>query len=175
MPRYSYIPILLSSFLLLLIAGACGGGESTPSPTPTQEGPAAVAADGDSVTVHYRGTLDNGEEFDSSRQRGPISFVVGAGQMISGFDEAVRGLAVGETITVRLEPGQAYGERSDELILDIPSAQAPEGLVPGDAIQFSSGATAVVLEVTDESVRVDANHPLAGQTLTFEIELMSIR
>ena len=177
MPRYSLIPVLLSSLLLLLIAGACGGDEPTPSPTPTAtpEGPAAVAVDGDSVTVHYRGTLDSGEEFDSSRARGPITFVVGGGQMISGFDEAVNGLAVGETVIVRLEPSQAYGEQLDELIFDIPSEQAPEGLVPGDEIQFSSGVTAVVLEVTDELVRVDANHALAGQTLTFEIELISIR
>lgn len=172
MSRYSLIP-LLTAALLLLIAGACGGNDE---PTPTQERPAAVAMNGDSVTVHYRGTLDSGEEFDSSRDRGPISFFVGAGEMIAGFDAAVHGLAAGETVTVRLEPAQAYGEYLDELILDIPSAQAPEGLVPGDVIQFSSGgATAVVLEVTDESVKVDANHPLAGEVLTFEIEILSIQ
>lgn len=178
MPRYTLIPVLTAT-LLLLIVGACGSGEPTPNPTatptPTPEGPPAVAVEGDSVTVHYRGTLDNGEEFDSSRARGPITFVVGGGQMISGFDEAVNGLAVGATVTVRLEPARAYGERLDELIFDIASEQAPEGLVPGDEIQFSSGATAIVLEVTDEGVTVDANHSLAGQTLTFEIELISIR
>jgi peptidylprolyl isomerase len=171
MSRYSLIP-LLTAALLLLIAGACGGNDE---PTPTQERPAVVAMNGDSVTVHYRGTLDSGEEFDSSRLRGPITFFVGAGEMIAGFDAAVHGLAAGETITVHLEPAQAYGEYLDELILDIPSAQAPEGLVPGDVIQFSGGATAAVLEVTDESVKVDANHPLAGEALTFEIEILSIQ
>jgi FKBP-type peptidyl-prolyl cis-trans isomerase 2 len=130
---------------------------------------------GDSVTVHYRGTLDSGEEFDSSRGREPITFIVGGGQMIAGFDAAVLGLAVGGTVTARLEPSQAYGEYLDELVLDIPSAQAPEGLVPGDVIQFTNGATAVVLEVTEESVRADANHPLAGESLTFQIELLSIQ
>ena len=174
MSSYSLIAALLTS-LLLITAAACGGGEPTPSPTPTPEGPAAVAANGDTVSVHYRGTLDSGVEFDSSRGSAPLVFTVGSGQMIPGFDEAVRGLAVGDTVTVRLEPGRAYGERLDELVFDIPSEQAPGGLLPGDTIQFSNGGTAVVLEVTDEAVRVDANHRLAGQTLTFEIELVSIR
>ncbi len=174
MPRHSLIPVLIAT-LLLLIAGACGDGEPASSPTPTKEGPPPVAMSGDSVSVHYRGTLDSGEEFDSSRQRGPITFFIGGGQMIAGFDEAVNGLTLGETITVRLEPDQAYGEHLEELILDIPIAQAPEGLVPGDVIQFSGGATAIVLEATDEVVRVDANHPLAGEALTFEIELISIQ
>ena len=72
--------------------------------------------DGDMVTVHYTGTLDDGEEFDSSRERGPLSFVLGSGQMISGFDVAVHGLRVGDAITVRLKPSEAYGERDDDLI-----------------------------------------------------------
>ena len=100
----------------------------TPSPTvilaPTTailEGDSAAAAsDGDTVIVHYRGTLDSGEEFDSSRGTEPITFVVGAGQMIPGFDDAVRGLAVGEIVTVRLEPSQAYGDYLNELILELP-------------------------------------------------------
>ncbi len=174
MPRYSLIPVLIAT-LLLLIAGACGGDESTPSPTPTQDGPAAVAMNGDSVTVHYRGTLASGEEFDSSRDRGPITFFVGSGQMIAGFNEAVHGMSEGEKVTIHLEPDQAYGEYQDDLIFEIPIAQALEGLVPGDSVQFSNGAPGVVLEITDEVVRVDANHPLAGESLTFEIELISIQ
>ncbi len=130
---------------------------------------------GDSVTVHYRGTLASGEEFDSSLEREPITFFVGSGQMIAGFDDAVRGLAAGDKVTVHLEPDQAYGEYEDDLIFDVPSADAPEGLVPGDTVQFSNGAPGVVLEITDEVVRVDANHPLAGESLTFEIEVVSIQ
>ena len=163
--------VLLSSLALV----GCSQAEPTPNATSTPEGPAAVAGDGDTVAVHYRGALDNGEEFDSSRARGPITFVVGSGQMIPGFDEAVNGLAVGETITVRLEPSQAYGERLDKLIFEVPIEQAPEGVMPGSSVQFGNGATGVVLEVTDKVVRIDANHPLAGQALTFEIEVVSIQ
>jgi FKBP-type peptidyl-prolyl cis-trans isomerase 2 len=93
--------------------------------------------------------------------------------MIAGFDAAVRGLAVGESVTVRLEPGQAYGERRDDLIIDVPKSQAPAGLVVGSSVQIE-GRRGVILEITDEAVRVDTNHPLAGQALTFEIQLVSI-
>ena len=94
--------------------------------------------------------------------------------MISGFDKAVLGMAVGEKKTVRLEPNQAYGDHRDDLIVDIPRDQAPEGLSVGDRVGLSTGAQAVVLEITDEEIRIDANHPLAGKALTFEIELVSI-
>ena len=133
-----------------------------------------VATEGDTVQVHYRGTLDNGEEFDSSRGRDPLQFTVGEGQVIKGFDDAVRGLAVGEDITVRLEPAEAYGEPREDLVIDVPKDQAPEGLSPGDQVSMSTGARAVVTDVTDESVRIDANHELAGKALTFEIELVAI-
>ena len=151
--------------VLLILFGACG--EAT-SPTP------AIAQDGDTVSVHYQGSLDSGEVFDSSRERSPLTFIVGSGQVISGFDDAVRGLSVGQSVTVRLEPEQAYGERNEDLVLEVPAGQAPEGLSAGDRIQLSSGASAVVLEVTDEVVRLDTNHRLAGQALTFEIELVSV-
>ena len=133
------------------------------------------AQDGDSVTVHYHGTLDDGEVFDSSRERGaPLPFVVGSGQLIAGFDDAVRGLAVGETITVRLTPDRAYGESDPNALLDFPRDQAPPELQVGDQIQLSNGAPGTIVEITDDTVTVDANHPLAGKTLTFEIELLSI-
>lgn len=162
--------ILLATILLL---AACGGnGESGDRGTHATAEP--VASDGDTVAVHYHGTLDSGAVFDSSRERDPFTFVVGSGQVISGFDEAVRGLAVGETIKVRLEPSQAYGERRNDLIFEVARGQAPDGLSPGDSVRLDNGASAVVLEVTDDVVRIDANHPLAGQALTFEIELVSI-
>jgi FKBP-type peptidyl-prolyl cis-trans isomerase 2/predicted small lipoprotein YifL len=187
--RWLLAPVALAALLTL---AACGGGESpeadataTVAATPTTEaatatatsepgGSGRVAEDGDSVAVHYRGTTDDGEEFDSSRGRGPLEFVVGAGQMIAGFDAAVQGMAVGDSVTVRLEPTEAYGERDESLILEFPASDAPEGLTVGDPVTLNNGARAVVLEVTDEIVRIDANHQLAGQALTFEIEMVSI-
>ena len=142
-----------------------GGDESTQGP---------IARDGDTVAVHYTGTLDSGEEFDSSLEREPLSFVLGAGQMILGFDAAVHGMKVGDSITVRLEPAEAYGERDDALIPEFPIDQLPEGLTEGDSVRFRDGRQGVILEVNDEVFRVDANHRLAGQVLTFEIELVSI-
>ena len=133
-----------------------------------------VASDGDTVAVHYRGTLDDGSEFDSSEGRDPLTFVVGSGQVIAGFDDAVRGLAVGESRTVRIEPEDAYGEYTEEAVIDFPADSAPEGLQVGDAVTLGNGGRGTVLEITDEFVKIDANHPLAGEALTFDIELVSI-
>ena len=130
--------------------------------------------DGDKVAVHYTGTLESGEEFDSSRDREPLSFVLGAGQMIPGFDTAVNGMWVGESKTVRLEPAEAYGERRDDLIIELPIDQLSDGQGEGDSVLFQSGAQGIILEITDEVFRVDVNHRLAGQALTFQIELVSI-
>ena len=188
--RPFWLPVAFTTAVLLL--AACGGSngsqvdlpDSTPSPTedavaqdeasPSPDGE-SVAKDGDTVSVHYHGTLDTGEVFDSSRQREPLTFVLGSGGVISGFDDAVRGLMIGESVTVRLEPEQAYGEHREDLIFEVPLDQAPQGLAPGDTITLANRTRAVILEVTDEIVRIDANHRLAGQALTFEIELVSIR
>ena len=150
---------------------------STAAPTPTTgETPSEsrTAGEGDRVAVHYTGTLDDGEEFDSSRGSEPLSFVVGDGRMITGFDAAVRGMTVGESRTVTMEPAEAYGERSDELLMTFPISQLPEGVGEGDSVLFTNGGQGIILEVTSESFAVDANHRLAGQALTFEIELVSI-
>ena len=149
---------------------------TAPAPTvPAQTDEDRPARDGDTVSVHYKGSLDNGEVFDSSEGRQPLSFTVGAGQVIPGFDAAVRGLSVGDTVTVRIDPEDAYGPHQPDLIVDVPAANMPEGLKPGDQITSRQGATAIVLEVTEETVRIDANHQLAGEALTFEIELVSIQ
>ncbi|MEX1021829.1 MAG: FKBP-type peptidyl-prolyl cis-trans isomerase [Dehalococcoidia bacterium] len=132
-----------------------------------------MAQIGSNVSVHYRGILDDGTEFDSSEGRDPLPFTVGAGEVIAGFDEAVVGMEVGEKKTFRLDPEQAYGERSDERIITVPAEQAPEGLEAGQQVMLGN-APATVVEVGDEGVKVDANHPLAGEALTFEIELVSI-
>lgn len=152
--------------IAVTVATAACGGDS--------EGGARVAQDGDRVRVHYRGMLDDGKVFDSSRDGSPLAFTVGAGNVIGGFDDAVRGLAVGETVTVRIEPADAYGERLEDRILTFPLDQAPDGLSVGDSVRLDNGAPARVIEISDETVTIDANHELAGKALTFEIELVSI-
>ncbi len=134
---------------------------------------------GDTVRVHYRGTLSDGTEFDSSAGRDPLEFEVGAGQVIPGFDEAVAGLEVGQSTTVTIAACDAYGERVDEAVQDFPreafgedvpevgwtvELQAPDG----------SRMAATIVGVGDEVVTLDFNHPLAGEELTFEIELVGV-
>src|SRR5690606_34213696 len=134
-----------------------------------------VAQQGDTVVLHYRGTLDDGTEFDSSAGRDPLSFEVGGGRVISGFDDNVRGMAVGEKKTFRLEPEDAYGQPSDDYIITVPPQNAGGEFQVGDRVTLGNQTPAIVTEVhEDGSVTVDANHPLAGQALTFEIEIVSI-
>jgi len=138
-----------------------------------QEG--IVVEAGDQLEVHYVGTLDSGEQFDSSRDRGEtLGFEVGAGQMIAGFDQAVRGMAEGEVKTVRLEPADAYGERSDEFLLDVPLADLPEGVAIGDPLFTQEGQQVTVIEINGDVAVIDFNHRLAGEALTFEIEIVTI-
>ena len=132
-----------------------------------------TAADGDQVAVHYTGTLDDGSQFDSSTGREPLEFVVGAGQVIVGFDQAVRGLAVGESRTVRMDAADAYGERRDDLVVQVPASQAPDGLNVGDQVA-ANGQPATVVAIDTESVTIDVNHRLAGEALTFAVELVNI-
>ena len=136
---------------------------------------------GNTVSVHYRGTLNDGTEFDSSHSRNEaLTFQVGAGQMISGFDSAVVGMAVGETKNISLSPENAYGETIPEAITDVPKTAFPEGynfqvdeMVHG---QNDLGQPVVgrIHEVKDQEVTIDFNHPMAGKDLNFEIELVSI-
>ena len=129
---------------------------------------------GDAISVHYVGTLDDGSQFDSSRDRGtPLSFTVGSGQMISGFDEAVRGMTLGEIRTVRLEPSGAYGERDESLVVTVPMTEDLAAVEVGDTVFSTTGQGFPVVGVTADSLQIDTNHHLAGQFLTFEIELVS--
>ena len=135
---------------------------------------------GDQVSIHYVGTLEDGEKFDSSRDRGePIAFTVGSGMMIPGFDNGVLGLAVGESKTIKCAPADAYGEVRPENILRVPKkdvidAVGEEFVKVGEKLMVGQGMPAEIIEVTDSEVALDANHPLAGKTLNFDIELMSL-
>ena len=138
------------------------------------------ASTGDSVQVHYTGTLEDGSVFDSSRGREPLEFKVGSGQVIAGFDSAIAGMAPGEAKTVTIPAEEAYGQRREDLLFTIGREQLPDSIEPeiGQQLQMSQDgqvAVVTVAEVTDEAVTLDANHPLAGRDLTFELELVEIR
>jgi len=136
---------------------------------------------GNTVSVHYRGTLNDGTEFDSSHSRGePLTFQVGAGQMINGFDAALPGMAVGEIKNITLTPDQAYGESNPEAITDVPKTAFPEGfnfqvdaMVQGQN-DMGQPVVGTINEVKENDVTIDFNHPMAGKDLNFEIELVSI-
>lgn len=138
------------------------------------------ATKGNKVKVHYTGALTDNTVFDSSREREPIEFTVGAGQMIEGFDVAVEGMTVGETKKVTVPCEKAYGPKNDEAMLTVPKTQLPEGLTPKEGMQLEATQQdgrkqmLVIAEVKDEDVVLDANHPLAGKDLVFDIELVEV-
>lgn len=135
---------------------------------------------GDTVDVEYTGTLLDGTVFDSSKGRAPLSFEVGTGQVIAGFDTAVLGMEVGQTHRVEIAPEDAYGQPREDLVLSLPRTQLPEGPPPrvGQMLELHLQGGGVlqarVVDLTDEALVIDANHPLAGQTLVFDIELVKI-
>ena len=135
---------------------------------------------GDAVKVHYTGKFDDGDVFDSSEGREPLAFTVGAGEVIPGFDQALVGMQIGETKSVVIPPEQAYGERINELVQTIDRNQFNlEGVEPelGMAIEMRTpqgSIPLVVTELTDTSVTLDANHPLAGEELHFALTLVEI-
>ncbi len=184
---------------ITLIAAACGSddpdvaadsGDAAPAttttivadtttttiPSPDPGGDGIVAQEGDSVAVHYVGTLDDGTEFDASRPRGAtLDFVIGSGGMIAGFDQGVRGMAVGEVKTIRIEPADAYGVVNPDLIEEIDVSLVPPGTKVGDPlVDPNTGRTIRVVAVEEGTVTIDRNHELAGQALTFEIEMVAI-
>lgn len=161
-----------------VIAAACSGDGSTStegSVTTEADAQGFIAQDGDLVEVHYVLTLDDGTIQDSSRDRGStFTFTVGAGDVIPGFDTAVRGAKVGDVTKVRMEADQGYGEWSEDNVIVVPFNPDQGDVAVGDEVFLTNGQPAVVLEVTAETVTLDANHPLAGEALTFEIEVISI-
>ena len=138
------------------------------------------AKSGDTVRIHYAGTLDDGTEFDSSAGREPLEFSLGGGQVIPGFDSAVTGMSVGDSKTVTIEPDDGYGPRHEQLVQQVPKSTLPEDIEPAVGMHLQSQTpdgqimNLVVVEVAEESIILDANHPLSGQALTFAIELVEI-
>ena len=136
-----------------------------------------MVQDGLTVKVHYKGTLDDGSVFDSSEGREPLAFELGGGQVIPGFESAVREMDVGETKNVKIESQDAYGAVREEMIVVIPREQFPDQIDPkeGMTLQMRTEQGAIpirVVEIQDAGVKVDANHPLAGQDLNFELTLV---
>ena len=176
-----YITLLA---LLALAIASCGGDVAATTTTsqtavtepaePASSSEASVAQVGDTVQVHYVGTLDDGTEFDSSRDREPLEFLVGSDQLIAGFDQAVQGLAVGDMVTVRIPPEEAYGSVDPELIFSVPIDQAPDNVAVGDEVLIGGITPGVVTAVSTTEVTIDTNPKYAGQALTFEIEVISI-
>ncbi len=135
---------------------------------------------GDKVKVNYTGKLRNGETFDSSEGREPLEFTVGGGQVIKGFDQGVMGMQVGDKRTVEIEVADAYGEKSQDIIIEFPKTQFPADTKPEPGMQLmmnngeGQSFPVLVKEVQEETVLLDANHPLAGEDLIFDIELVEI-
>ena len=135
---------------------------------------------GDKVRVHYHGKLTDGSTFDSSEGRDPLEFEVGSGAVIAGFDSGVTGMQVGEKKTVTIPVEDAYGPKQDDMIMEFPRDRFPEEMVPeiGMQLNMSNGAgqnfPVVIREVQDTTVMLDANHPLAGEDLVFDLELVEI-
>jgi peptidylprolyl isomerase len=135
---------------------------------------------GDKVRVHYTGRLDDGEVFDSSDGGTPLAFTVGGGEVIPGFENGIVGMAPGDTRTVHIPCADAYGERRDDGVMQVPRGEFPPDmpLEVGTSVQGQQQSGQVVsftiMAVTDEQVTLDANHPLAGKDLTFDLTLVSI-
>lgn len=136
------------------------------------------AKPGDTVRVHYRGTLDDGSEFDSSAGRDPLEFTIGAGQVIPGFDAAIDGMTVGDKVTVTIPAGDAYGDHHAEAVQQVPREMFDDEPPVGGVVELASPEgqrfAATIIEVADETVTLDFNHPMAGKDLTFEIELVNL-
>lgn len=138
-------------------------------------------ANGDTVKVHYTGTLEDGSVFDSSRDQDPLTFKLGEGKIIPGFEEAVMGLQVGESKKITIPCKEAYGEYRDDMVMAVPKDQFPEDIKPelGQQLQIDTGQgqpiLVSVIKMTESEVTLDGNHPMAGKDLTFDIELLEIQ
>ncbi|RLB33229.1 MAG: peptidylprolyl isomerase [Deltaproteobacteria bacterium] len=135
---------------------------------------------GDRVKVHYTGKLEDGRVFDSSRKREPIEFVIGEGEVIQGFEDGVVGMEVGASKTITIPPEEAYGPRIEQLVVDVKKEDFPPHINPavGQHLQIKQQdgnfVNVTITDIAGDTVTLDANHPLAGYTLIFEIELVEV-
>lgn len=135
---------------------------------------------GDTISVHYTGKLQSGKIFDSSEGREPLKFTVGSGMLIKGFDQAVIGMQTGESTNVVIEPDQGYGQRNEEMFVEIPKNVIPEDLPLTEGVQVQlqdpegRPLPATVAEIGEEVVKMDLNHFLAGKTLEFDIQIVEM-
>ena len=132
---------------------------------------------GSNVKVHYTGKLNDNEIFDSSKDKEPLEFTVGEGQLIPGFENGVMGLNAGDKKTIELEPEQAYGPVREELVNEVPKENLPEGVEVGSTLQAQTEQGPVmvrVVELNETIGKVDANHPLAGKKLIFDLEVVEV-
>ena len=140
----------------------------------------ANAQKGNTVKVHYTGKLDDGNVFDSSQDGDPLEFVIGSGQIIPAFEEAVIGMDIGQSKTFQIESQHAYGDHNDQLLQVVNRDILPENIEPkvGQRLSANDGQgntlQAIVTDVSDDTITVDANHPLAGEDLNFDITLVDI-
>lgn len=140
----------------------------------------AQAKAGDTVHIHYTGTLTDGSQFDSSRERGPLTFELGSGQIIAGLDAHVTGMAEGERSTVTIPAAEAYGHVNPDNIQSVPRSALPDDMEIeiGTQLQADAGEGRIiavrVIEMDEDTVKMDANHPLAGQDLTFDVEIVKV-
>ena len=161
MKKKHYLVFVSAVLLVAILITGCGG----PS----------MANTGDTVRVHYTGRLADGTTFDTSVGSEPYEFTLGQGQTISGFEQAVIGMKVGETKTITIPADQAYGQRQEDLVFEVERDKLSPDINPevGMQLQGSQGVVTII-KVSETTVTVDANHPLAGQDLTFDIELVEI-
>lgn len=138
------------------------------------------AKEGNTVKVHYTGTLKNGEVFDSSKEKNPLEFTLGEGQLIPGFEKAVIGMSVGDSTTINIPSAEAYGDSREDLIIAVPKDQLPKEIEPQVGMQLQVNqengqpVPVRIAEITETELKLDANHPLAGEDLTFDIELVNV-
>lgn len=135
---------------------------------------------GNTVKVHYKGTLESGEVFDSSEGRDPLEFTMGSGQLIPGFEKAIIGKSVGDSTVTNIPSAEAYGDRNPQMEVTVPKEQLPEDMEPAVGMQLQlnqpdgQAIPVAITKVEGDHVTLDANHPLAGKDLTFEIEVVEI-
>jgi len=132
---------------------------------------------GSKVKVHYTGKLENDNVFDTSKERDPLEVTIGQGQLIPGFENGLMGMNVGDKKTIEIEPEQAYGPVREELVSEVPKTNLPEGVQVGNMLQAQTEQGPInvrVAELGDTTAKVDANHPLAGKKLIFDLEVIEI-